>query len=59
MIIFLWIKGFYMNKGFLVLALFGISLFLLVSSVSAEDIGSDDSNANIEVIDEGQSIREC
>ena len=56
MIIFLWIKGFYMNKGFLVLALFGISLFLLVSSVSAEDIGSDDSNANIEVIDEGQSI---
>ena len=40
MIIFLWIKGFYMNKGFLVLALFGISLFLLVSSVSAEDIGS-------------------
>ena len=45
-----------MNKGFLALALFGISLFLLVSSVSAEDIGSDDSNANIEVIDEGQSI---
>ena len=45
-----------MNKGFLVLALFGISLFLLASAVSAEDIGSDDSNANIEVIDEGQSI---
>ena len=56
MIIFLWVKGFCMNKGFLALALFGISLFLLVSSVSAEDIGSDDSNANIEVIDEGQSI---
>ena len=45
-----------MNKRFLVLVLFGISLFLLVSSVSAEDIGSDDSNANIEIIDEGQSI---
>ena len=45
-----------MNKGFLVLALFGISLFLLASAASAEDIGSDDSNANIEVIDEGQSI---
>ena len=55
MIIFLWVKGFCMNKGFLALALFGISLFLLVSSVSAEDIGSDDSNANFEVSGE-QSI---
>ena len=44
-----------MNKRFLALALFGISLFLLVSSVSAEGIGSDDSNANIEVSEE-QSI---
>ena len=45
-----------MNKRFLVLVLFGISLFLLVSSVSAEDIGSDDSNANIEVFSQEQSI---
>ena len=45
-----------MNKRFLALALFGISLFLLVSSVSAEDIGSDDSNANIEVFGQEQSI---
>lgn len=45
-----------MNKGFLALALFGISLFLLLSSVSAEDIVSGDSNASIEVIGEGQSI---
>ena len=44
-----------MNKRFLALALFGISLFLLVSSVSAEEIGSDDSNANIEISEE-QSI---
>ena len=44
-----------MNKVFLALALFGISLFLLVSSVSAEEIGSDDSNANIEISEE-QSI---
>ena len=55
MIIFLWVKGFCMNKRFLALALFGISLFLLVSSVSAEEIGSDDSNANIEISEE-QSI---
>ena len=45
-----------MNKRFLALALFGISLFLLVSSVSAEEIGSDDSNANIEVFSQEQSI---
>ena len=45
-----------MNKRLLALALFGISLFLLVSSVSAEDICSDDSNANIEVFSEEQSI---
>ena len=44
-----------MNKRFLAFALFGISLFLLVSSVSAEEIGSDDSNANIEISEE-QSI---
>lgn len=44
-----------MNKRFLALALFGISLFLLVSSVSAEEICSDDSNANIEISEE-QSI---
>lgn len=44
-----------MNKLFLALALFGISLFLLVSSVSAEEICSDDSNANIEISEE-QSI---
>jgi hypothetical protein len=44
-----------MNKVFLALALFGISLFLLVSSVSAEEICSDDSNANIEISEE-QSI---
>ena len=45
-----------MNKRFLSLALLVIGLFLLLSSVSAEDIGSDDSNANIEVVGEGQSI---
>jgi len=45
-----------MNRRFLVLVLFGISLFLLVSSVSAEDVGSDDSNANIEVFGGEQSI---
>ena len=44
-----------MNKLFLALALFGISLFLLVSSLSAEEICSDDSNANIEISEE-QSI---
>ncbi|MBO7444166.1 MAG: succinylglutamate desuccinylase/aspartoacylase family protein, partial [Methanobrevibacter sp.] len=45
-----------MKKRFLALALFGISLFLLLSSVSAEEIGSDDSNPNIEVFDQEQSI---
>ena len=44
-----------MNRRFSVLVLLGISLFLLVSSVSAEEIGSDDSNANIEISEE-QSI---
>ncbi|MBO7692592.1 MAG: succinylglutamate desuccinylase/aspartoacylase family protein [Methanobrevibacter sp.] len=45
-----------MKKRFLALALFGISLFLLLSSVSAEEIGSDDSNPNIEVFGQEQSI---
>lgn len=45
-----------MNKVFLALALFGISLFLLVSSVSAEEICSDDSNESMEVISGEQSI---
>ncbi|MBO7715109.1 MAG: succinylglutamate desuccinylase/aspartoacylase family protein [Methanobrevibacter sp.] len=45
-----------MNKRFLALTLFGISLFLLLSSVSAEEIGSDDSNPNIEVFGQEQSI---
>ena len=45
-----------MNKVFLALALFGISLFLLVSSVSAEEICSDDSNESMEVVSGEQSI---
>ena len=45
-----------MNKNILALVLFGISLFLLVSSVSAEEICSVDSNANIEVFSQDQSI---
>jgi hypothetical protein len=45
-----------MNKRFLSLALLVIGLFLLLSSVSAEDIGSDDSNANIEVFSQEHSI---
>ncbi len=49
-------NGFCMNKKILALVLFGISLFLLVSSVSAEEIGSDDFNANIEVFSQEQSI---
>ena len=50
------LRVFCMKKRFLALALFGISLFLLLSSVSAEEIGSDDSNPNIEVFDQEQSI---
>ena len=45
-----------MNKNILALVLFGINLFLLVSSVSAEEICSVDSNANIEVFSQDQSI---
>ncbi len=45
-----------MNKRFLVLLLFVISLFLLLSTVSAEDIGVDDSNADFEVLSEDQSV---
>ena len=45
-----------MNKRFLVLFLFVISLFLLLSTVSAEDIGVDDSNADFEVLSEDQSV---
>lgn len=45
-----------MNKVFLALALFGISLFLLVSSVSAEEICSDDSNESMEIVSGEQSI---
>ena len=50
------LRVFCMKKRFLALALFGISLFLLLSSVSAEEIGSDDSNPNIEVFGQEQSI---
>ena len=45
-----------MNKRFFVLFLFVISLFLLLSAVSAEDIGVDDSNADFEVLSEDQSV---
>ena len=50
------VRVFFMNKNILALVLFGISLFLLVSSVSAEEICSVDSNANIEVFSQDQSI---
>lgn len=37
-----------MNKKFLTVLFLGISLLLMLASVSAEDIGSDDSNVDIE-----------
>ena len=45
-----------MNRRFSVLVLLGISLFLLLSAVSAEDIGSDDSNADFDVFNEDLSV---
>ena len=45
-----------MNKRFLVLFLFVISLFLLLSTVSAEDIGVDDSNVDFDVLSEDQPV---
>ena len=44
-----------MNKRFLVLFLFVISLFLLLSTVSAEDIVAD-SNADLDVLSDEQSV---
>ena len=44
-----------MKKRFLALILLAISLFLLLSAVSAEDIVSNDSNFDVEVY-EGQSV---
>ena len=44
-----------MKERLSILALLAISLFLLVSAVSAEDI-ADDSNAYIEVSSEEQSV---
>ena len=45
-----------MNRRFSVLVLLGISLFLLLSAVSAEDIGSNDSNADFDVFNEDLSV---
>ena len=45
-----------MNKRFLVLFLFVISLFLLLSTVSAEDIGVDDSDVDFDVLSEDQPV---
>ena len=45
-----------MNKRFLVLLLFVISLFLLVSAVSAEDMEVGNSNTDLDVLSEDQSV---
>ncbi|AMK16088.1 succinylglutamate desuccinylase/aspartoacylase domain-containing protein [Methanobrevibacter olleyae] len=45
-----------MKKRFLVLVLLVISLFLLLATVSAEEIVSDDSNTEIGVFSEKQSV---
>lgn len=45
-----------MKRRFLVLAFLAMGLFLLLSAVSAEDIISDDSNNDLGIISEDQSV---